>query len=83
MDNIGNLYPNPCSNNLFIPISSKENRIAQIELFTLDGRLITSKSSQMVVGNSTLNLSDILPTLTSGVYLLVIDKKTIRKFVKQ
>ena len=77
------MFPNPCTNNLFIPINSKENRIAQIELLTLDGRLITAKSNHIAIGNSTLNLSDILPTLSSGVYLLVIDKKTIRKFVKQ
>lgn len=82
-ENIGNsgitIYPNPIKN--LVQINSK-TPIETITLFTVDGRLITTKSIENTSFSSSMDVSN----LPRGIYLMNITTtkgKTVKKVVRQ
>jgi len=78
-----NIFPNPTSSKLNVSIYSEENTDADIEIISIDGKLISNNSVSLSEGinNQTLN-TELLP---SGMYFIrIITKNNIvlSRFVK-
>jgi hypothetical protein len=73
------VYPNPSSNNINVNFYIADNSYANIELYSVDGRLVFSEKRNLLKGNQNLNLE--FDNLTNGTYQLRIqtDLGTIRK----
>lgn len=78
-----NVNPNPISDVAFVSIISTENKIAQFQIFNLNGKLIQQTEQQLVSGenNITLNAEE----FAKGIYFItmksgkdVITKKVVK-----
>ena len=67
-------YPNPASDRIFIDISP-DVECAQVDIYTLDGRLLQSQSSNF----ETVDIS----SLNSGVYILKVNMADGREFTER
>lgn len=76
------LYPNPSSENLFIDLSSLNDKDVSLEIFDIQGKQIKSTNNITVLSITSLDISD----LARGNYVLnlITSEGTIRrKFIKQ
>ncbi len=83
-DVVFSIYPNPASDKLHVQIISKKKSLAQIEVLTLDGKIISTTNWDINEGTSIKTLST--AALHSGSYLLKITtnnkKIEVMKFEK-
>jgi hypothetical protein len=70
-----NIHPNPSSSN--VKISAIETQIKTIDVYDLNGKLVISNQYNSVA-TIDLNVAD----LSSGIYLLKINKQVSKKFIK-
>ncbi|MFN5705380.1 MAG: T9SS type A sorting domain-containing protein [bacterium] len=73
------VYPNPAMNNLNVNFYIANNSYANIELFSIDGKLVYSEKRDLLKGDQNINLE--FNDLTNGIYQLSIQTElgTIRK----
>ncbi len=64
------LYPNPATDNINIEIKSKINQEIEIGVYTVEGKKITSRQSQVIKGNN--KISNDITSLSKGNYLFVL-----------
>ncbi|MFK8103029.1 MAG: HYR domain-containing protein, partial [Saprospiraceae bacterium] len=79
-----NLYPNPSSDFLHLEMQTRKSQEVLIEIYALEGRLITSFKKELQMGNN----GHIVPLLelANGLYILKVKGNSIyktKKFVKQ
>lgn len=77
------LYPNPANDNLNVIINAAQNETIQMEVLNMDGKIIVSTSSSIVVGTTTKNIN--VSSLSSGTYFIKIETgkgQSTLKFVK-
>ncbi len=72
-DVVFSIYPNPASDKLHVQILSKKKSSAQIEVLTLDGKIIRTTNWDISEGTSIKTLG--IAALHSGSYLLKIASK--------
>jgi hypothetical protein len=70
-----NIHPNPSSSN--VKISAIETQIKTIDVYDLNGKLLISNQYNSVA-TTDLNVAD----LSSGIYLLKINKQVSKKLIK-
>jgi hypothetical protein len=70
-----NIHPNPSSSN--VEISAIETQIKTIDVYDLNGKLLISNQYNSVA-TTDLNVAD----LSSGIYLLKINKQVSKKLIK-
>ncbi len=73
------VYPNPTTNNINVNFYIADNSFANIDLFSIDGKLVYSEKRDLLKGNQNINLE--FNDLTNGIYQLSIQTElgTIRK----
>ncbi len=73
------VYPNPATNNLNVNFYIANNSYANIELYSIDGKLVYSEKRDLLKGDQNINLD--FNDLTNGIYQLSIQTElgTIRK----
>ncbi len=73
------VYPNPTTNNINVNFYIADNSFANIDLFSIDGKLVYSEKRDLLKGNQNINLE--FNDLTNGIYQLSIQTAlgTIRK----
>jgi hypothetical protein len=77
------IYPNPAIGESFIELTAAKSAIAQLNLLTIEGKLISNENHNLKPGPNKLNLNT--TELSSGIYLvrMVIDGNTVvKKLVK-
>ncbi len=79
------VYPNPFTNTLSLTIQGKTNAQLSIDIYDLQGRLISSASSRLLNGTNTIPVEGI-QSLETGIYFLkttVNGVTTTSKIIKQ
>ncbi len=73
------VYPNPTTNNINVNFYIADNSFSNIDLFSIDGKLVYSEKRDLLKGNQNINLE--FNDLTNGIYQLSIQTAlgTIRK----
>ncbi len=77
------VFPNPFQSEFHIKLSGTENQEIHIDLLNIQGQILFSQSKQVLQG---LPIEIIIPGLSSGMYLLVIQGKhdiLAKKVVKE
>jgi len=64
-----NVYPNPFTNNISLSVGAAQNATATIEISDIQGRLIASRTIEMIKGDKQITLNG-LSELEKGVYLI-------------
>lgn len=64
------VYPNPTINNLNVEFYIADNSSANIELYSIDGKLVYSEKRDLLKGDQSINLA--FNDLTNGIYQLSI-----------
>lgn len=78
-----NIYPNPVKNNGIISFDAEKNSQAQLTIVSINGKLQSSKTVDLIAGNNKINLA--VNNLLPGQYvaMLRVDGKTLAStFVK-
>ena len=63
------VYPNPSNGNFNISYQSEINTTALIRIMDINGRIISTKSHQLEIGNNNLFISEYL---VKGIYLVKV-----------
>ncbi len=76
--NIKNLaiYPNPATNEINVLLNSTLNKVEELLVYDLTGKLFYKKSLDLKVGDNYFNIE--LPQLSSGLYILKIGDKELK-----
>jgi hypothetical protein len=76
--NIKNLaiYPNPATNEINVLLNSTLNKVEELLVYDLTGKLFYKKSLDLKVGDNYFNVE--LPQLSSGLYILKIGDKELK-----
>ncbi|MEN8857378.1 MAG: glycosyl hydrolase 53 family protein [Flavobacteriaceae bacterium] len=70
-----NVYPNPSNNKIII--NASENQVNTVKIYNIKGVLLLEKKES----DSILEID--ISTLTTGVYLIKINNKVVKKIIKQ
>jgi len=68
------IFPNPVQNVFYIDL--RENKAGNLEIFSIQGRLLLSKD---IIFGQEIDVS----FLSSGLYFIVIDKEYVCKIIKE
>jgi len=76
-----NMYPNPAHEFIQIELKVNENQSASLKYFSLEGRMISQKSIQLVKGQN--NFIENISILPKGAYFMIIttDNKLYKKSI--
>ncbi len=66
------IYPQPAKENINLNLFSNISGNVSVNIYALDGRLISSSPQTLVAGNNLLKLN--ISTLTNGAYIISIEK---------
>jgi hypothetical protein len=84
LDKVGDIFPNPVSDNSMIEITTQEPAVVQISVISQTGQIMHSESLSLAVGTVYPEITT--KTLPAGLYLLRIStdkgESVIRKFLK-
>ena len=64
-----NVYPNPFSENVFFEVDSEIEDKVKIEIFDLNGRLISNYENKLAIGKNVLKINDLNTTSVSSVLI--------------
>ncbi len=67
-----NIYPQPVKDNLNISLYSNISGKVNVNIYSLDGRLVSSTPKTLVSGNNLLHIN--VNSLTNGAYMISIEK---------
>lgn len=74
--NVGAAYPNPFTDNLYIPVSVQQAQPAEISLFDLSGRCVYRRTVYLTDGQSDISLCGDM--LSGGIYVWQLAGDSIR-----
>jgi serine protease len=78
------IFPNPFSENIFVDFSLNEKSAIELELITVDGRVILLNVLEKIIGEHSIEITD-LKDLPQGIYFLKIkidNNFIIKKLIK-
>jgi len=74
-------YPNPFQSQLSVSITATESEVMAIQLYSIDGRLVSTQQEQLNAGSNVVTVNN-LDNLAKGMYVLNIQSgdeiKTVR-----
>jgi hypothetical protein len=73
------LYPNPTNESVNIALNLSENKDINVQIYSMDGKVVTEKSYQNLSGQQNLNLD--IQGLASGTYMVSVNTEG-RSFIK-
>jgi len=80
-ENIGNLYPNPFTDNAYFDITTKYDLMCSIKIYNTSGQLVSNMNKFLLPGTNTVTISAQSLNLNSGLYICVVDaEKLSRKY---
>ncbi|HNQ67206.1 MAG TPA: T9SS type A sorting domain-containing protein [Bacteroidales bacterium] len=80
-ENIGNLYPNPFTDNAYFDITTKYDLMCSIKIYNTSGQLVSKMNEYLLPGKNTITISAQSLNLNSGFYICVVDaEKFSRKY---